>query len=173
MFAVVRDPIDRLLSAYRDRVYTKNMDEFENCSWEWFCNNFKDLVLQGTDIGRHCRPQVDWLGRDANRYNTVFYTSDLNNKFKAIVENITGATIPDLFENASNHVNIEMSDEQKSFLLIITNVIMNLYHRPVAFRSLRKLFGGMFFCCSFVCNIRGQSGLCLRVSLTIGHACCR
>ena len=115
VFAVVRDPIDRLLSAYRDRVYTKNMDEFENCSWEWFCNNFKDLVLQGTDVGRHCRPQVDWLGRDANRYHTVFNTQDLNTKFKTIIEDITGVPIPDLFENVSDHFDIAITNEQKKF----------------------------------------------------------
>jgi hypothetical protein len=115
VFAVVRDPIQRLLSAYRDRVYTKNIDQFDNPTWEWFCNNFKDIVFANTDVGRHCRPQTEWFGKNVSLYDQVFYTKDINTKLKPIVENITGISIPDLYSNASQHVELNISDQQVNF----------------------------------------------------------
>ena len=115
VFAVVRDPVERLFSAYRDRVFTKNTDKLPDTSWNYFCETFKDLVLYNTDVGKHCRPQVHWLGLDASKYDKIFYTHEINTRFKPIIENIIAQPIPNMLENTSKELEIDISDSQLAF----------------------------------------------------------
>lgn len=117
LYAVTRDPIERFVSAYKDRILKKDTDGFTDKSLEFAIENLPSLISSATDFGLHARPQSHWLGNDIRIYKKVFNTHDLNSTFKPLVEKVANVCIPQIRENVSNdEINIELTPEQKQYL---------------------------------------------------------
>ena len=115
VFAVVRDPVQRVISAYNDRVLRKNKDLLPDSSWQYFVNHFQELVENKSDVGIHCRLQADYLGHSIDFFDRFFWTHEINSDFKPIVEKLIGKSIPDMIENSSKQQEPNLSDQQKEF----------------------------------------------------------
>jgi hypothetical protein len=117
LYAVVRDPIDRFKSSYKDRVLKKNKDQFENQSLDFAIYNLGRLIKLERDFGKHARPQSRWLGSNPQEFDQIFSTYDLNTKFKPLVEEVAGISIPDIRENVSNdNITVELTPKQEEYL---------------------------------------------------------
>ena len=112
-FAVVRDPVKRFISSYKDRVIKKNKDSFANTSIDFCIDNLQILIDNKTDFGLHSRRQIFWLGNNLSVYDKIFTVDEINTKFKSIVENVVDDIIPDIRANVSNdNLNIILSTDQ-------------------------------------------------------------
>lgn len=117
LYAVVRDPLDRFISAYKDRILKKDTDGFGDKSLSFAIENLPTLISSETDFGLHARPQSHWLGNSIAIYDKVFDTRDLNKTFKPLVEKAANVSIPQMRENVSDDaINIELTPEQKKYL---------------------------------------------------------
>lgn len=117
LYAVTRDPLERFVSAYKDRILKKDTDKFEDKSLDFVIKNLSKLISSETDFGNHARPQSHWLGDDIAVYDKVFNTKLLNESFKPLVEKIANVSIPMIRENVSNdQININLTNEQKQYL---------------------------------------------------------
>jgi hypothetical protein len=96
-YALVRDPVRRLVSCFKDRVLLKNRnnirDEVDN--WEDFINNLDYFRTQPhyTDIRRHSLPQVVVLGKDVELFDDVYKTNEISTRFLTDVSRIAGTEI--------------------------------------------------------------------------------
>ena len=90
---IVRDPVKRFVSCYKDRVYNKNKDGTREYvkSFDYFVNNIDDICKRSRDIKKHSLPLVDIVG-PVSKYNYVIRLEDLNSKFIPIIENISGVS---------------------------------------------------------------------------------
>jgi len=115
LYAVIRNPLDRFKSAYKDRIIVKNIDNFPDNSLDYALNNIKNV---STDFGKHARPQTEWLGKDLKVFDKVFDTYKLNSDFKPLIEKLTGVAIPEVKENSTSYANIkvEINEEQREII---------------------------------------------------------
>lgn len=115
LYAVIRNPLDRFKSAYKDRILVKNIDKFPDTSLDYALYNIKNV---NTDFGKHARPQTEWLGKDVKVFDKVFDTYNLNLEFKPLIESLSGITIPEVKENSTAHANVkvELNKKQKEFV---------------------------------------------------------
>ena len=87
----------------------------KNLSFDYFHNNFESLIKNNSDIGRHARKQILWLGNDLNFYHQVISTNQINDIIKPIIEQIIGESIPSLKKNQSVKNNLNITEEQINF----------------------------------------------------------
>jgi hypothetical protein len=111
VFGVVRDPQERFISAYKDRVLKKNKDNFSDRTLDALMPKLKELMQEKTDFGLHIRPQTDWLGYDPKLFTGVCYTSEINSVLKPKIENILATKIPDNHRNQSLDLSLELSTD--------------------------------------------------------------
>lgn len=117
LYGVIRDPLDRFESAYKDRVLKKNTDQFQDNSLEFIIENLQNFINLKKDFGLHARPQTRWLGDNPKIYDKIFNTLELNLKFKPFVEEVAGISIPETRLNVSNdNIKISFTQEQSDFL---------------------------------------------------------
>ena len=76
--AVVRDPIERFVSIYRDRIIKKPIRSKLDISWEQFVDDFETIRRVNDDIRIHSLAQVDHLGSNSSLYTHIFNTGDFN-----------------------------------------------------------------------------------------------
>jgi len=75
-FCIVRDPVSRFISAYSNRVCRHNdikfveFDEFI----DGFCNKYYE---SNESIYHHFRPQVDFIGRNPDYYDRIFFLDEM------------------------------------------------------------------------------------------------
>ncbi|MCB1388701.1 MAG: sulfotransferase family 2 domain-containing protein [Rhodobacteraceae bacterium] len=102
--AVVRDPIQRLLSCYSNRVIhhrelspqkarraLREADLPFNPDLSTFVSHLVGYMAVVESIHHHARPMVDYLGSDASYYNRLYGMKELG-AFAADVQRITGKT---------------------------------------------------------------------------------
>lgn len=83
--AIVRDPVQRFYSLYKQRVLNKNLQDSKP-NWEEFVNNFKNIVRPSQDLWGHSRPQYLTLGKDPSIYDYVFKTSEIDKFGKLVIK---------------------------------------------------------------------------------------
>jgi hypothetical protein len=89
--AIVRDPVERFVSCYKDRVFNKNKDGTRNYvkSFDYFLENIDSISHQSRDIRKHSLPLVDIIG-PVSKYNYIIPLSKLNTEFISMIEEISG-----------------------------------------------------------------------------------
>ena len=112
--AIVRDPIERIKSCYKDRIVVKNRDNLRDKvnTFTDFCNNFEKLYKEEYQIKLHSYPQVEALGKNPNYYDLIVSTKDINSKFKPRLEKLLDEKIPETKLNVSNSSDIIVTKDQ-------------------------------------------------------------
>ena len=115
-FAVVRHPVERLLSCYRSRVvrYKELSSSYieQHCpelpakpdpTFEEFVYNL-DVYRRIHTIKHHTDPIVDWLGHDPNFYEKIYKFHELA-EFAKLVNEMTGS------DAKLNHLQLAQSEQ--------------------------------------------------------------
>jgi hypothetical protein len=97
-FAIIRNPVERLVSCFKDRVLLKNRNNIkaEVHRWGDFIHNLDYLRNHPsyTDIKRHSLPQVEILGTDVSFFDNVYNTKEISDRFLVDVSEISDIQIP-------------------------------------------------------------------------------
>ena len=102
LYGVVRNPLDRFISSYKDRILKKGHDRLTDTSLDFAINNLHRMISKNTDFGKHSRLQTYWLGNNPKIYDRVFDTYELNTLFKPLIETYIEKDIPIVRENVSD-----------------------------------------------------------------------
>ena len=108
IFAVARNPLSRLLSAYKNRVLFhndiwKDAKACEKCKKaglptkpdiNTFVENLSFYRKNCSSILHHTRPQTAFLGDDPNFYSKIYPINSIDSELWADLSKITGETIP-------------------------------------------------------------------------------
>jgi len=112
LFTVLRDPIDRFISGYTNRIlHYKNaayctFDEFVELSPNW----------QTPEIAQCLRPAVTFLGKDPSKFHRVFTIDQVNTELKAMLERACG------FELETIHRQTGGSEQKDSIVPTTTQI---------------------------------------------------
>lgn len=101
-FAVVRDPVDRALSVWADRVIRKKQIELEDRSWNYFVKHFETLK-QHPDIELHTRPQHTYINPDLNFYDGIFNVRKLSTDVRKALNKLLDTDCPLVRANQSRY----------------------------------------------------------------------
>ena len=108
-FCVVRDPVERFISAFKNRVLTH--DECEEKDFGRFVDNFDYYYETNRSVGIHFRPATDFYGTDRSIYDKVFRLEHLGS-CKEWLEEEFDCKLPDIKLQQSVKVDIKPTEEQ-------------------------------------------------------------
>jgi hypothetical protein len=75
-FCIVRDPVDRFISSYTNRICRH--EDIDFVGLDEFIEDFYDKYYRlDENIYHHFRPQVDFIGHDPSYYNRVFFLDEM------------------------------------------------------------------------------------------------
>jgi len=108
IFTVVRNPLSRLLSGYKNRVLFhndigKDARAYEKCKKaglpekpdiNTFVENLSFYQKNCPSILHHTQPQVTFLGHDPNFYSKIYPINKINSELWVDLSKIAGETIP-------------------------------------------------------------------------------
>lgn len=104
-FCVVRDPVDRFVSAYLNRIRFRKMipDNLKNIDIHGFIKTFDnpEYYEAYTDIKHHLLSQVFYLGNKPDFYTHIFNMSRMG-ELKKLIEKTANAELPELTLNVSD-----------------------------------------------------------------------
>ena len=124
--AVVRDPIERFLSAFYNRVVARESDraaEFAKAGVALprdvndLVNRLEECRSVSQDIHRHTLPMAFFLGSDASYFTRLFYVSELDNMLSWL-EDLSGRklTLPHMMRSDGGKRSDELSDPSRDIL---------------------------------------------------------
>jgi hypothetical protein len=87
-FTIIRDPVERLKSAFTNRVLFYNFTKQK--TWDEFVEKWPSV--HHSDISHHTRPICSWLGRNPSAYTHVF-TLDQMDEVAELLSTISGKKI--------------------------------------------------------------------------------
>ena len=89
--AIIRDPVERFISAYKDRVQQRNKDNTRDWipDFNFFLENIQQIRKKSRDIKNHTQPQTKSLGTSADFYTEVIMTAEINTKLKLRIEEVS------------------------------------------------------------------------------------
>lgn len=84
---VVRDPVERLISVYNDRIIKRNRDNLQTKikNFDYFVCNLNDLREESRHLYNHSQPQVEYIGTNTDRFTHIIKTDELANIFPTIL----------------------------------------------------------------------------------------
>lgn len=125
--AVVRDPVNRLISCYKNRVVYKGLLG-DDISWEDFIDNLDFYKSKNKDIDTHSSPQYKIIG-DPNYYDRIINTTQLSKVLPEIIYKFTNIEIDPSKRKTSSSVKQEimLTDEQKNKIKKIYKKDYELY----------------------------------------------
>lgn len=84
-FCIVRDPVDRFISSYTNRVCRHNDIEFVGLSK--FIDKFYDVYYRlDKNMHHHFRPQVDFIGHKPSYYDRIFFLHEMPSVCEFLIE---------------------------------------------------------------------------------------
>jgi hypothetical protein len=95
-FCIIRDPIDRFLSGFTNRILYHN-DISISMNMDEFIIYFDDIMQNPKfkNAAHHFRPQVEFIGANPNLYTHIFKLSEMG-KIKTLLEQYCGFHLPHL-----------------------------------------------------------------------------
>lgn len=118
--AVVRDPLDRLISCYKDRVLLRNKEGISDKidSFSDFLENLDELRSSKDHIYTHTQTQCFHIGKNPDLYTHVVNSKQINEILVPIIETVSGhKNIPRLQEKNTNkidHVDVTPKDIERT-----------------------------------------------------------
>lgn len=114
-FCIVRDPIQRVLSCYKNRIiHHKDLSKpydlkhivahnlLESPSLEYFVDHIESYVRNIPAIHHHISPMERYLGNDLSFYSNIYDISEIDSELIPKLESIFCQTIPLKKEQKSN-----------------------------------------------------------------------
>jgi len=94
--AIVRDPVDRMYSVYKQRILSRNWENIKDdvISWDMYVRDFPRIKNQYKDIEIHTIPQVDRHGTDPSKFDFIYNTTELGSEFIPRISKISNVDIP-------------------------------------------------------------------------------
>lgn len=103
---IVRDPVDRFLSIYKDKIQKEKQCGDPPPTLSEFIRDFKNLIetndkSHGANpnlnyLEHHFAPQTEIFGTDKSYFENIFRMDEINNKLKKYLEKRWGLQLPDL-----------------------------------------------------------------------------
>ena len=121
-FCIVRDPIERFVSAFTNRILFHKKPNVE-ISISTFIENMDDLLEQKiyANAKIHFRTQTHYIGKDTGIYTHIFSINEIN-KLKNMLEVHTNICLPDIhLQKSGKCVKPTLTNEEKC-------VIKKKYH---------------------------------------------
>ena len=89
--AIIRDPVERFISAYKDRVQQRNKDNTRAwiTDFDYFVENIHTIRNKSRDLRNHTQPQSKSLGTDPTFYTDIIFTREIDTKLKEKIEAIS------------------------------------------------------------------------------------
>lgn len=109
IYAITRDPVDRMRSVIANRIYSPGPKGIRSrVSSDWspddIIERLEDFRFLCTDFFWHTRPQVDFIGSIYTRFKKVVDISELS----LLMRELTGETVG--YHNVSYSISIEFSE---------------------------------------------------------------
>lgn len=118
--AIIRDPIERFVSCYKDRVCQRNKDNMRSQipNFSYFLKNIDVIKQKSRDIRNHTKPLVSSYGIDTGLYTHIINTKNINTEFIPLIEKISECTdIPVVYwKNSFAITDILVTEEEKTML---------------------------------------------------------
>ena len=116
--AIVRDPVDRMYSVYKQRIIGRNWENIKDdvSSWDFFVKDFRRIHNQYKDIEIHTIPQVDRHGTDPNKFDYIYNTSNLAETFIPKMSEISGVDIPVVHMKKSRDPQENITEEHRQLI---------------------------------------------------------
>jgi hypothetical protein len=119
-FVIVRDPVERFLSIYRQRVLSISADNIteEVTSFDYFVKNYEDIKNRYPDIEKNGHLQTQEIGKDYQMYDSVFNTNSLAKKFRKRISKISEVEIPVVHLKNTRKApdNFDVTDEHRKII---------------------------------------------------------
>ncbi len=93
-FCIVRDPVDRFISGYTNRVLWHKVANL-NLSISEFINNIDEICANHRNYEIHFMPQVRFYGKDPSIFTNIFNIKQMG-QVKALLEEKSSQKLPDL-----------------------------------------------------------------------------
>jgi len=89
--AIVRDPVERFISCYKDRIANKNKDNVQSYikNFNDFVNNIELVRKKSKDIYKHTLPFTQILGT-AKNYTHIILTKNIDTEFVDLIKEVSG-----------------------------------------------------------------------------------
>lgn len=114
--AIVRDPVERFVSCYKDRVLARNKDNLRKTITDIneFIENIDRIKLQSMDIRSHTKPLYEVYGKHPEIYTHFINTDNIDTEFLPLIETISETSpIPSArWKNSSAIKDIELTNDQ-------------------------------------------------------------
>lgn len=122
---VKRDPVQRFVSCYTDKIIRENL--IENCDLAHFIDNFDEVLenhphkffthpsFKDKNIGYlwyHFVPQCYSVGKDINYYDHVIDTKEVSTKLKSFLESRWEIELPDIHARKQDITKINLTGDQ-------------------------------------------------------------
>jgi len=110
-YALVRDPVQRIVSCFKDRVMLKNRGNIKSevDNWEDFITNLDYFREKYIDLKRHSLPQVVVLKKDPSFYDNVYLTQEIGTRFLNDVSDISECKIIPIQTKTSSQVKVSVN----------------------------------------------------------------
>jgi hypothetical protein len=115
-FCVVRDPVDRFVSAFANKL--NNDPTAPVITLDQVIQNIDtpEFIQQNEKFLMHIHPQVEMYGADTSVYTNIFSINQID-QIKAMIEQQTGTTLPNLHLNKNNPEKIPVvTDAQREWI---------------------------------------------------------
>jgi hypothetical protein len=123
--AVARNPVDRFISGFKNRVlFHRAVKDIETI--DEFIERFDDLYKNNKEINIHFRPLWQFIGRDPSIFTHVFIPDGMNH-LRGLLSGRYGVTLPDI-KLQSTTTNVEVKPEHEKWINERFSVDAEDYH---------------------------------------------
>lgn len=127
-FCVVRDPVDRFISSFTNRILF-HKKPYTDLSIAEFINNYERLINSKPyiDAKIHFDPQVSHLGKNKKLFTHIYNVKDMH-KVKSLLEEYTKVRLPDLYlQKSKNVVKPTLTEKQIKWVKELYKIDYEIY----------------------------------------------
>jgi len=101
---IFRDPVERFISCYKDRILLKNKDNIRMhvADIDYFIKNYKKIINLSRDVANHSKSQYCSYGNNLELFTDIINITEIDNKFKSIIEKTSNTFDIPLFRNKTS-----------------------------------------------------------------------
>lgn len=132
-FCIIRDPIDRFISAYTNRLLFHKKPDISNMNIDYFIDNMNTIFeqVEYNDAKLHFQPQAHELGTDTSIYTHIFSFKEIH-LIKQLLEKHANIKLPDIHLQQSKDTKKPILTNYQIYKLKkIYQIDYEIYHRYI------------------------------------------